>query len=380
MQTRSHSHDGHPPEFLRRAPRAAGSGQRPAQQAGGSFQGERVHYVSVSQSLADAAEELTFAFSERAEILAKRRLSDAHARLSEVQAMLQEYWKRIPDLESQQKLEALIAHLGSGQLSSLAQLSAYLEGFSSEISQRFLALSRARDVLAGRPEARAMLALVDQALLRMADEQGLEIELGLRIEPLAAEASAAGVGDIQALRDTYRDAVLDYRGLSAAWQDIQERFAATPLERVGLPAESPERRPDSQSSRLDPVKLERVMSDMHKLRVLGGLAEQVGALWQVLVTGSGAMAYGPSELTGAVIALLEKRWVGVAEVQALLEPLPLADVARQIHFFRELKRLYRLLPVEVFGDDEQRQNLLNACQMALDLAIEREEEQQHGLG
>lgn len=87
--------------------------------------------------------------------------------------MLQEYWKRIPDLESQQKLEALIAHLGSGQLSSLAQLSAYLEGFSSEISQRFLALSRARDVLAGRPEARAMLALVDQALLRMADEQGL---------------------------------------------------------------------------------------------------------------------------------------------------------------------------------------------------------------
>ncbi|MEM8007005.1 Acr1 family type III secretion system gatekeeper subunit Pcr1, partial [Morganella morganii subsp. sibonii] len=28
------------------------------------------------------------------------------------------------------------------------------------------------------------------------------------------------------------------------------------------------------------------------------------------------MAYGPSELTGAVIALLEKRWVGVAEVQA----------------------------------------------------------------
>ncbi|EPO4284468.1 SctW family type III secretion system gatekeeper subunit PopN [Pseudomonas aeruginosa] len=260
------------------APREAANA--PAQQAGGSFQGERVHYVSVSQSLADAAEELTFAFSERAEkSLAKRRLS-------EVQAMLQEYWKRIPDLESQQKLEALIAHLGSGQLSSLAQLSAYLEGFSSEISQRFLALSRARDVLAGRPEARAMLALVDQALLRMADEQGLEIELGLRIEPLAAEASAAGVGDIQALRDTYRDAVLDYRGLSAAWQDIQARFAATPLERVvaflqkALSADL-----DSQSSRLDPVKLERVMSDMHKLRVLGGLAEQVGALWQVLVTG-----------------------------------------------------------------------------------------------
>ena len=72
------------------APREAANA--PAQQAGGSFQGERVHYVSVSQSLADAAEELTFAFSERAEkSLAKRRLSDAHARLSEVQAMLQHH-------------------------------------------------------------------------------------------------------------------------------------------------------------------------------------------------------------------------------------------------------------------------------------------------
>ncbi|MGS8176672.1 type III secretion system gatekeeper subunit SctW [Pseudomonas aeruginosa] len=165
------------------APREAANA--PAQQAGGSFQGERVHYVSVSQSLADAAEELTFAFSERAEkSLAKRRLSDAHARLSEVQTMLQEYWKRIPDLESQQKLEALIAHLGSGQLSSLAQLSAYLEGFSSEISQRFLALSRARDVLAGRPEAPGLWLCLSRAeqlagrldAARAAHARALELE------------------------------------------------------------------------------------------------------------------------------------------------------------------------------------------------------------
>lgn len=33
---------------------------------------------------------------------------------------------------------------------------------------------------------------------------------------------------------------------------------------------------DSQSSRLDPVKLERVMSDMHKLRVLGGWRSRWG--------------------------------------------------------------------------------------------------------
>ncbi|MCR3824532.1 type III secretion system gatekeeper subunit SctW [Pseudomonas aeruginosa] len=162
------------------APREAANA--PAQQAGGSFQGERVHYVSVSQSLADAAEELTFAFSERAEkSLAKRRLSDAHARLSEVQAMLQEYWKRIPDLESQQKLEALIAHLGSGQLSSLAQLSAYLEGFSSEVSQRFLALSRARKQwLAGHLQMRGTLVLDDGAVKAVSQDHKSLLPVGVK--------------------------------------------------------------------------------------------------------------------------------------------------------------------------------------------------------
>ncbi len=45
--------------------------------------------ASASQSLADAAEELTFVFSERAELsLAKRKLSDSHARISEIEALV----------------------------------------------------------------------------------------------------------------------------------------------------------------------------------------------------------------------------------------------------------------------------------------------------
>ncbi len=55
--------------------------------------------------------------------------------------------------------------------------------------------------------------------------------------------------------------------------------------------------------------------------------------------------------------------------------LGLQDSQTQIHFYRELKRLIRLIPVEVFSDEEQRQNLLNACQLALDTAIEREEDE-----
>ncbi len=69
--------------------RGAEVASRQAPLQGGQFQGERVVLASAAQSLADAAEELTFVFSERAELsLAKRKLSDSHARISEIEALV----------------------------------------------------------------------------------------------------------------------------------------------------------------------------------------------------------------------------------------------------------------------------------------------------
>ncbi|MGV7960279.1 TyeA family type III secretion system gatekeeper subunit [Photorhabdus tasmaniensis] len=87
------------------------------------------------------------------------------------------------------------------------------------------------------------------------------------------------------------------------------------------------------------------------------------------------MAYGPSDLMGDVVSLIEKRWANVRDVEMLGQALGLQNSQTQIHFYRELKRLIRLIPVEVFSDEEQRQNLLNSCQLALDTAIEREEDE-----
>ncbi|MGV8001021.1 TyeA family type III secretion system gatekeeper subunit [Photorhabdus temperata subsp. temperata] len=87
------------------------------------------------------------------------------------------------------------------------------------------------------------------------------------------------------------------------------------------------------------------------------------------------MAYEPSDLMGDVVSLIEKRWANVRDVEMLGHALELQNSQTQIHFYRELKRLIRLIPVEVFSDEEQRQNLLNSCQLALDTAIEREEDE-----
>lgn len=90
------------------------------------------------------------------------------------------------------------------------------------------------------------------------------------------------------------------------------------------------------------------------------------------------MAYGPSDLMGDLIALVEKRWASVRDVEQVGAALELDEVQTQVLLYQELKRLVRLLPVELFSEEEQRQNLLQCCQGALDNAIEREEDELSG--
>ncbi|CAH1553774.1 Protein TyeA [Vibrio jasicida] len=87
------------------------------------------------------------------------------------------------------------------------------------------------------------------------------------------------------------------------------------------------------------------------------------------------MAYQVTDLMSDVIALVEQLWVGSAEIWNLVNAMELASTERKISFFRELHKLIRHIPIDVFNDEEQRQNLIQAVQKALDEAIDLEEEE-----
>lgn len=91
------------------------------------------------------------------------------------------------------------------------------------------------------------------------------------------------------------------------------------------------------------------------------------------------MAYEPSDLIGDLLALIDRRWVGVHDIQQLLVALEVTDPVLGIHCLRELKRIIRLLPLQVFSDEEQRDNLMAVCQMAMDQAIDDEEASLRGV-
>mgnify|MGYP005676194707 FL=1 len=87
------------------------------------------------------------------------------------------------------------------------------------------------------------------------------------------------------------------------------------------------------------------------------------------------MAYQVTDLMSDVISLVEQRWVGTSEIWNLVNSMNLESIERKISFFRELHKLVRHIPIDVFTDEEQRQNLIQAVQKALDEAIDLEEEE-----
>ncbi|ELH9640090.1 protein tyeA [Vibrio alginolyticus] len=87
------------------------------------------------------------------------------------------------------------------------------------------------------------------------------------------------------------------------------------------------------------------------------------------------MAYQVSNLMADVIALVEQRWVSSDEIWKVANAMELTAVEQKIDFFREFHKLVRAIPIDVFADDEQRQNLIQAVQKALDEAIDIEEEE-----
>jgi len=251
----------------------------------GNFRGEAVTLPSIQQSLANAAEELTFSVAERnSSDLAKRKVQDGLGGVSEAFALADEYLKKVPDIEKQQRLKDFAAGLSQQNVATARQLQAYMDSFSRDVSHQFLALSFAREFLAGKGGNEALLALIDEAMGRLTQEKGPEIRAGINVSAVALQYQQdAKIGDIQGLRDFYRDTVLGYMGLAAAYRDIAKRFGVRRMRKAikfmlsGLSADLA-----ANGSSIDEALLQQIMSDMYKLKVLNGLYSQVEDMFATL--------------------------------------------------------------------------------------------------
>ena len=345
-----------------------------------SFRGENVTYSKDPvAALEDAAEELTFAHSEKVEKkLSKRKVGSRAALKSFAAEQAEKYLRAVPDLERNGKLSEFAKEvLEKGEERHTPKfLRRSAERFSGDKTHQFLALSYTRERAKESGASPEIIASLEAAIAELQAEAQPEIQAGLNISTVADDFSGEGIGDVQQLRDFYRDVVLDYASVNDAYRQITQQHPDTDfVKSVNFLLKSLAADLNTSNHSLDKVQLKQIMDDMYQLKLLNGMHDQCQDLLNRVRHNFSAVSerIGTDDLMKELLAAEDKGWQGETFFSSLPTKLGIDGSDAQIYFLQGFKEVLRLVPLKVFQDDGiKRQRLLQSVQQALDIVINNE--------
>lgn len=346
----------------------------------GVYRGEQVVKLpSQASLLEDAFEELTDIISEDEEKdFSKReveegKLSDTLERALTLKGM-EEILDSLTDLR-QGELERVLRQLLHMRDAHSRELRERARQEFKDPSHQYAALKALVNTLreSGAPAARIEAA--EGALQQLMDEEGAAVRAGINITKIADGFADAQLGNVQGLRESYRDAVLDYQNISAAYASLVEKYGAAELPKAikflikALGADM-----SALGASISKTKLNAILDDMYRLEVLTGLLEKCDKLVEQSRESGAASGLRGSDLLKEVLDLQQNKWLRPEQISPLPTKFGITDIEQEIVFLSKFKELTRLIPLKAYTEQEQRQRLLDAIQLALDDAVEREEE------
>ena len=346
--------------------------------ARGSFRGERVEHVrNPTAELEDAAEELTFAESERVEKrISRRKLRSGRLERPAAVEQAQRHLREVPDLERGGRLREFVERALEGERPDARALLGSARRFSDDPTHQFLALTHLGEALQEAPDP-ALGAALDEALATLESEHGPAVRAGLNVSRTAADFAGGGVGGIQDLRDLYRDVVLDCEDVQQAYERVVADHPGEDFEtavRFMLKALGADLAANAQS--VSKAHLARIMDDMYQLKSLNTAHEQCEDLVRRVRRNYDAApsASAARDLLGELLAAQGRAWQGAEAFTGLAQRLGVPGHEAGIYLLQGFKELLRFVPPKAFGGDATaRDRVMLAVQEALDAAIEDEE-------
>lgn len=341
----------------------------------GRYQGERVIQLKPEASLLqDAAEELTFQLGETEEkTLAKRSIGEKNKKqqmgirdVGQVLEKLNDLRKNVLD----RVLQILIMQMRSGNYTDLRQL---VRQQLPEPSHQYAALLALAEQLREQGASNADQAIVEAALQDLEQDQESAIRSALNIAEVIGECANSKLGDVQSLRNTYRDAVLDVEHIGQTLNCLVEQYGDAQLGAAldylikALGADLA-----SSSTSTDPNKLHAMLNDVYRLEVLTGMLEECGLLVErYQAPGNDCCS---SSLLKEILDWQHNSWLRPEEISTLSQKLGINELGIEINLLRDTKELVRMIPLKAYAEPEQRIRLIDTIQQAMDEAINREEE------
>lgn len=192
----------------------------------GLFRGQEVVQHDAATSLANAAEEMSFAASEKVEKkLSERKAGSKEAMKLTTTELADKYINMMSQSGSSHKLHEFLDSLKKmGGKATEEQIRQMAKEQFSDVSEQYAALAFAEEALeleGGQEELKAKVGNVKAALMK---EAGPAIRAGLNIAADVMSFAKQGLEQVERLRDLYRFAVLGRETASAMYQSIMQRY------------------------------------------------------------------------------------------------------------------------------------------------------------
>ena len=350
--------------------------------ASGKVNGEIfVAQTNTSSQVADIAEEMSMLTHQFKNKTFDKRKAKSGSELSE---RLLKQVEKIQTLQDVQALKDLLNQFGSQANLSDGEIKKKLKDFTDDVLEQFVALDLAAgyfEELGDTKKAEKLRGIRDE----LKRENETLIKAGLNVSGVAAQYVAeTGDGSVREVRedyargvDSYFDHVSDHKTLDQAYQDLikqnpkaSENFEkAVKLQLRLLATDLGSLDPSSP-----PERLQAIIQDLSKLKTLVGVHDGCLETEQQIARMFPDVALEERALMSQLLKLVEQQWVTEADFERLPDQINVSELEAQIFTLTKVVAIIRMIPEEVFTNEETRQNMVAAATEGLDGFIEREAE------
>jgi type III secretion protein W len=350
-----------------------------AEQARGQWRGENVQVgEKANSSLTDAAEEMTFAHSERAE---KTRLENRNVRaagidrLAEVEKLI-DYLNQTGTGDADAKLEELVKKLLDQHRDNPGGAKPREDARQQfgDVAGQYAALVATLARLKKSGASGALTSAIEDAIDNLEDDFGGEIKANLNTVAPATAFAAGDGAKLQAFQGAYKDAVMGDGTLAGTMRQALKRFGDSDfssgvkrlIQALGddLGAQGPS---------ADPNKLKAVLEDLYQLEVLTTVHDASATLIGRIQRQHGNAPSKPGDMMQELVSASGERWVAASRFASYADKLATGNITMAVQLLTGWRALVSGMPPKVFADGDARMAVVGAIQEAMNSAIAREE-------
>ena len=342
----------------------------------GKMQGEGLVATSNTASkFADAAEELSFIAGQFKNKTSDKRKFKTGTGLS---VSILERIKKIQTIQGVQGVKDLLNNFQTQQNLTNQQIREKLEEFSDDPVDQFTALDIAADYfeqLGDKQKADQLRGVRDD----IRSEHKSLITAAPNISEDAAEFSH--LGGVREIREAYDSNVQSYvrddQSLEKLHHFLTENYGTSDVEEailMQLKLLSSEMA--SMTPSAPPEHLDAIVKDLSRLKQLVAINDSCIETEEQLVRTYPETELNENVLMGQLLNLVQQQWVTEADFEKIPDAMNVQQLDAQIFTLTKVVTMVRMIPEDVFTNDDTKLAIIAAATEGLDSKIEQEAEEE----